>query len=269
MQSNRNGSTQIGNVVSTNQVGLDCVPRCVVFCPPLHLDERRRFAHPALDIRKGIFPQDKFAALSHLQKVFVKGIEEDFLAAFVQVVIEFAFCLLHAFEAAKAFQMGSPDIRDEPEVCFDYTAKVCYLAWMIGACLDDGNIVLGLDAKQGERHADVIIEIALGIEDVLPLGKDSADEFFCGGLAVGSRNLQNSLSPCFAMIGSQFLQGRQHIRNEDESLVLLCDFRIIYDSKGTTFLESLQGIVVAVERFAFQGKENASFRTLAAVRRHQ
>ena len=70
------------------------------------------------------------------------------------------------------------------------------------------------------------------------------------------------------MKGSQFLQSLQSIRHEDEALVLLRNLGIIDNGKGATLLECLHGIVVTVERFALQGKENAVLRALAAVRSH-
>jgi hypothetical protein len=139
---------------------------------------------------------------------------------------------------------------------------------MIGASLDDGNIVLWLDAKQGERHSDVIVEVAFGKENLLAFGKDGADEFLRSRLAVRARNLEDSTAPNLTMMGGQILQGLQHIGNEDKSVVLLRDIGIIHNGEGTTLLEGLKGIVVSVERLALQGKENAPFRALAAIRRN-
>ena len=56
VQTNRDGGTEVGYIVSANQVGLYRMPGLVVFCPPLHLDIGHNFAHPALDVGKRIFP---------------------------------------------------------------------------------------------------------------------------------------------------------------------------------------------------------------------
>ena len=70
------------------------------------------------------------------------------------------------------------------------------------------------------------------------------------------------------MIGSQLLQGFQHVGNKYEAFVPACYSRIIYNGEGTTFPESRKGIVVAVECFSLQGKEDASLGTLATVGRY-
>ena len=260
--------TKVGDVIGSDEMRADRVPRLIDVCPPLELDEWPRAAYPSFDVRQGIVLERKATTASHLKEVGVEGIQEHFSSASMDVVVEFALRLLHALEASKALKMSASDVGDESEVSLSYAAESCYLAGMVGTRLDDGHFVLRLDTQEGERHADVVVQVALGAEHALPLREDGRGQFLGGRLTVGTRNLQHRSAPSPAMVGGQLLQSLQHIGNKDEPFVQGRHAGIIDHSEGTARLEGLGGELVAVERSTLQGKEDAALGRVAAVGRH-
>ena len=68
------------------------------------------------------------------------------------------------------------------------------------------------------------------------------------------------------MLAGQVLERLQAVVDENESFVYGCkQVLIVDDGIGTSLLEGLQGELVAVERLAFEGEEDASLRTITAV----
>ena len=113
-------------------------------------------------------------------------VDEDGLAVGFDMPVEFCLGLDDTFEATEAFQMRFPDVGDEAVVGVGDLAEEVDFTWMGGAHFHDGDLGFGLDAQQGERHTDVVVEVAHRVDDVVFLGQHCRDELFGGCLAVGA-----------------------------------------------------------------------------------
>ena len=67
--------------------------------------------------------------------------------------------------------MCLPDVGNKTIVRVGDFAKEVDFTWMVGTHLNNGNLGLGLDAQQGERHADMVVEVTHRVNDVVFLGQ--------------------------------------------------------------------------------------------------
>ena len=108
------------------------------------------------------------------------------LAMRLDMSIQFGLGLDDALKATEAFQMCFSDVGDEAIIRVGDLAEEVNFTWMVGTHLHDGDLGLGLDAQQGDGHADVVVEVTHRVDDVVFLGQHSRDELFGGCLAVGA-----------------------------------------------------------------------------------
>ena len=53
----------------------------------------------------------------------------------------------------------------------------------------------------------MVVEVALGVNDVVFLGQHRRNEFFCGGLAIGAGDAEHNGLHLLSMVGRQVLHG--------------------------------------------------------------
>lgn len=82
--------------------------------------------------------------------------------------------------------MGITDVGDDPVIRFGNLAQVFDLAGMVGSHLHDTEFGVGIHAKQGEWHTDMVVEVAFGGNGFILFREYSVAQFFRGGLAVRS-----------------------------------------------------------------------------------
>ena len=130
-----------------------------------------------------------------------------------------------------------------------------------------------IQSEQCFGNADIVVEVALGVEYVIFFRKDGGNQFFRCGLAIGSRDANHGNVELSAMLASQVLEGLQAVvhsynpRKEEggrRKEITLGDV-FVNDGVGTSFLQSLDGKSISVERLPSECEEDASFRTVAAV----
>ena len=138
---------------------------------------------------------------------------------------------------------------------------------MVGSGLHHGQIVFGTQAKEGQGHANVVVEIALGIMYVVFAAKDSGQEFLGGGLSVGSGYLDHGSAPLSAVPCRQLLEGGQDIIHQHKTGISGRDNRpVVHHCHCTPLLQRLPGILVAIERLATKREKHTARRTFTAVR---
>ena len=203
-----------------------------------------------------------------VQQVAVERIDEDHAAIGSNALVEFRLGSNDAFERTKAQQMRLANIGDESEVGMNDGAKFSDVHRVIGTHLDDGKFMLGLHLKEGQRHTDLIVQIAFGGQHVELLTQHRADQFLGRCLSVCSRDANDldgtlPVAELLAMIGSQLLKCGEHIGHEESSLLLATC--IINHGKRSTFLEHFIHIGIAIETLSLQRKEDLPGLDLAAV----
>ena len=203
----------------------------------------------------------------HLPQIIILRVQEDELAAGLQIIIKLALGALDTLKRAKTLQMGTAHIGDQTAVGLGKTAKLRNLAWMVGSSLHHGQIVFGTQAKEGQGHSDMVVEIALRIMHVIFAAKDSGQQFLGGGLSVGSGYLDHGSAPLSAVPCRQLLEGGQNIIHQHKTGISGRDNRaVIHHSHCTPLLQRLSGILVAIERIAAKREKHTARRTFSAVR---
>ena len=208
---------------------------------------------------------DALLSLGLFPKQRVALIDKDGLSMALDVSVQLGFGLDDALKVAKAFQMRFSDVGDEAIVWVGDLAEEIDFARVVGSHLHNGNLGLGLDAQQGERHTDMVIEVAHSVDDVVFLRKHCRDKLFGGRFAVGTSDAEHCSLALLAVIGSQVLQGLQRVIHNQNALVFWKVFAVGDDEASYSLLGHLQGEVVSIEVLAFQGEEDSVFFDLAAV----
>ena len=150
-----------------------------------------------------------------------------------------------------------------------------YVVGMVRAHLDYCDLSFGTNLEQRQRHADIIVQIALGRRNDKFLGKNAADKLLCGCLSVGTGKTDDSQSlsvdkSMLPMPAGKSLESHQSVRYGNDpwisgsgSLRALVD-----DSIGSSGLQCLERIRITVEILALEGKEHLSALDCAAVGSH-
>ena len=84
--------------------------------------------------------------------------------------------------------------------------QVAYLAGVRHAHLDHRQLVLGLELEQLQRHAELVVEIALRLQNAMAGRENVRDDFLRRGLAGGSGHADQRLRPQPAHCRSQPLK---------------------------------------------------------------
>ena len=245
------------------------VPRLCFALAPLKLHKGSTSGYCGLHIGFAACAVEHIEApfFGHLPQIIILRIEEDELAAGLQIVIKLALGALDTLKRAKALQMGAAHIGNQTAVGLGKTAKLRNLARMVGSGLHYGQIVFGTQAKEGQGHTNVVVEIALGIMYVVFAAKDGGQEFLGGGLSVGSGYLDHGPAPLSAVPCRQLLEGGQDIIHQHKTGISGRDNRpVVHHSHCTPLLQRLPGILVAIERFATKREKHTARRTFSAVR---
>ena len=163
--------------------------------------------------------------------------------------------------------MGFAHVGYQPTVGFHYLYEGLDFARMVGTHLYYGDVVFLSQSQQCLGHADMVVEIALSVEYVILLAEHGGNELLSGGLAIGACNTYYWRVQRTAMLTSELLQGGEHIIYYYVS-VILGILRLVYDGIGAPFIECRLSIRIAIERVAFEGKEDASLGAVATVGGH-
>lgn len=259
METDGDGGQHVVHVVGSDEMGGDLMPP--VACGlglPTEAEERGATgdltAHgdplsTAVADRPG-----QSVGNGHQQRIV--GIDEcDAILVGAQEVIEFALGVEHALQRTETLKMGAADIGDQSAGRLDQIDQRADVAGMACSHLDDGNIMFGSETEERLWHADVVVEIAFGEEDIVTAGQNGGDEFLGGRLAIGAGDADDGNGEPAAMVAGQLLERLQTVVDEDAARI--GGIRgVVHHGPGTTLLQRGCGKTVAVERRAFEGEED-------------
>ena len=207
----------------------------------------------------------------HVAQVLVVGVVEHPAALLPQVVVQLALGLLHALKRAEALQVRLAHAGDQAAGGLGDLHQSGDLAGRAGAHLHDGHLGLLVDAEEGERHADVVVEVGLGGHQVVFPAEDGGNEFLGGRLAVGTRDADHRNVELAAVVGRQLLQHGERVLDHDAFASLVrgaFQQEAVHDGIFGAGLQGCLREIVTVELLAFQGEEHHALFNLAAVRRN-
>ena len=82
--------------------------------------------------------------------------------------------------------MRFPDVGDAAVGRFCDKAEFLNVSLLVGSHLDDGNLVLGLQAQQGQRHADMVVQIPNSGKRIEFLLQHTMQEFLGSSFSIGA-----------------------------------------------------------------------------------
>ena len=217
----------------------------------------------------------------HFPQVGIVLVQEDERAAVrAEPVVELPFRGLDALEGAEAQQVCAAHVGDQAVVRLADFHELGDVVGMVGTHLDHGHLRVGGDGQQRERHADIIVEIALRGRDAVFLRQHGGDEVLGGGLAVRARQAEHgqfAVPHVRAVPDGQLLQGLERVRNADQTrfaspLIVIPGLTrnlciLVHHRPGGAGFQRLERVVVPVEILSPEGEEDLSAADRPAVGR--
>ena len=118
----------------------------------------------------------------------VVGIDEGGAPFGGQVAVQLCLGPYNTLEAAETFEVCAAHVGYEAEVGVGNVAEVGYLARMACPHLYDGNLCIGRDGEEGERHPEVVVVIARSGVGAVSFGQYGMHQLLGGGLPIGAGN---------------------------------------------------------------------------------
>ena len=167
-----------------------------------------RLAHPEGDLPTGAAgepaPQVRVAVIGidHRRPVAAQRLEELALRPGDSV------------ETAEPFQVRGARVDDETDAGCGDPGEVRDLARVIRAHLDHGIAMRGLEPREGERHTDVVVEVAAGNQAASPVSEDRPRHLLDRGLAVAAGDAHDGARKIPPPCACERSQAREHLGHD-------------------------------------------------------
>ncbi len=175
-----------------------------------------------------------------------------------------------AWPVGKVFNVRGADVGDHAPVGRGDAGQRGNFAGVIHAHLDDRDFVLGHEAQQLQRQAEVVVQIALRFEHVEFCAERGGHGFLGGGFSGRAGDGDDAAAPLAAHVRGQRLQGDERIFGDQERVGKRgigqgSGARARDDGGDCAALECGGDEIVAVEALAAHGKEQLAGRDGARV----
>ena len=87
--------------------------------------------------------------------------------------------------------MSFSDVGNDSEVGIRNLAKLSNFARMVGAHFNNSDLGIGVHLQQSQRHANVVVQVALRRRYLVFLLKHGNDQFFGGGFSIRPGDAQH------------------------------------------------------------------------------
>lgn len=182
----------------------------------------------------------------------------------LEEAIEFCFGIDNTLERTETLQVSLADISYEALVRESDIAEFADIAWVGSAHFDNGERVFFGKAEEGERHADLVIEIALSAEHVISEREGDIDKFLGGGFAVSACDSEERDIELLAVVASQLLEGLKDIIDQNQSIVI-AEVIAVNDSVLAAAVKGTDSKIVAVEIGTSESEKDGAWFAEAAV----
>ena len=116
--------------------------------------------------------------------------------------------------------MRAADDREEHRVGSRHLGEGLHVPEVGDAELDDGELVLRLNARERKRHAELVVIVSRRFEHVPPLREDGGDHLFRGRLADAAGDAEHGDREPTAEIRADGLERGLHVRHRDDGALL-------------------------------------------------
>ena len=214
----------------------------------------------------------RFAFGRHGHQDRVVGRNENAPSGPGEPVVQLAFPAPDTLRAAETFQVGSSDVGDDAVVGFRDRAEQGDLPARARTHLHDAELHVAGHRQQGQRYADVVVQVAPGGIDFVLLGQHAADQLLRGGFAVAARDGEDRQPQLPAVFPGEGLQGLQCVVHDDQTVCLVGagvrERGIVHDGVCRPLFEGVGCEAVAVERRPPEREEYGIGLDAAGVRRN-
>ena len=160
--------------------------------------------------------------------------------------------------------MRMPDQRIDRDLRTYHAAEPAHLTEARDPHFDDGDLVGGRDAGKRHRHADLVVEVFIGLADLPAAGQDSGDHLLGRGLAHAARDADDRQAERVAVCRGDILQSALNVvRDDDASPLLLRD--PFGQAADRALVECGGDIIVSVDALALISDKEIAGQNLAAV----
>ena len=144
--------------------------------------------------------------------------------------------------------MGTTYIGNHTACRFNIFHEFLYVSRVACAHFYNSYIVITVKTQQSLWYAYIIIEVALGMHDVIFCSQYRRNKFLGGSLSVCTSNAYDRNIEMSSVLSCNFLECIETVVNENNIVVSNHSiFLFIYDSIRTSLLQSCLGKLVAVE----------------------
>ena len=120
------------------------------------------------------------------------------------------------FARAHVFDVSDADVGNDRDVGSRKPGQRRDLPRMVHADLPDGGVVGDGCGKNRKGKADVIVEVALGLDHAVARGKNCGGELLCAGFSAASRHAGDLEGKTVAPRGGQSMQRGKGVIHEDD-----------------------------------------------------
>ena len=173
-----------------------------------------------------------------------------------EVVEQLALAPAHPLRAAESFEVGASDVGEDAVVGLGDRGQQRNLAAGAGAHLHDAELGLASHGQQGQRHADVVVEVAPGRIDPEAAGEHAADELLGRGLAVAARDGENRNAQRPAVGAGQLLERMERVADQQDAAVGSGGCRVVRHGGRGPLFEGFGGEAIAIEGGTPEGEKD-------------
>ena len=163
--------------------------------------------------------------------------------------------------------MGFANIGDQAVRGLGDAAQEVDLPLVVSAHFDDGHLQPGRHGQQGQRHSNMVVQVALGGVQAVMAAQHGCQQFFRGRFTVTAGNGDHRYEELPAVMARQLLKGLQAVVHQDIAAALHRR-RIVDNGISGAGIQGGGGELVSVEPLALNGKKQAAAFHFAGVYHH-
>ncbi len=171
-----------------------------------------------------------------------------------------------AVQRPEAFEMRGPRVGNDDDIRPGQRRQVSNFARVVCAHLQDRKSVLVLDAGQHQRHADVVVQVAVRRQRRRSRGQACGRQLLERRFAVAARHADHDRRQLLPPCGTEFAQRTPGIPHRDLRYVGVDEPR--HDRACRAFVTGLAEVVAAVEVRSLQGDEKLTLLQRARIDAH-
>ena len=136
----------------------------------------------------------------------IRGLDKGGAAGRPQMVKQFFFAQIHALLSTKPLQMRQTNVGDVTVAGKGHLSQGLNFFLVVGTHFNHNEFWMGRGIEQGQRHADVVVEVPCRGMNLERCGQDISDEFLGGGFAIAAGHGKHGTGPCVSVGQGKLLQ---------------------------------------------------------------